>query len=162
MLASPGDATLQGISLAHWSKARTFPLQAYGKSSQASHFHYTPVEVACVRAELWGAPGANLGWELGEMGGWDISPSGFSLALLPFAVGVSTVERRGCGPLAWLPVPVCVCGVAWSRPARGESSSGLTIVMAAEHMGAIEAAGACQQAARGGLHETCGRWCSWG
>ena len=70
--------------------------------------------------------------------------------------------RRGCGPLAWLPVPVCVCGVAWSRPARGESSSGLTIVMAAEHMGAIEAAGACQQAARGGLHETCGRWCSWG
>ena len=60
-----------------------------------------------MRAELWGAPGANLGWELGEMGGWDISPSGFSLALLPFTVGVSTVERRGCGPLAWLPVPVC-------------------------------------------------------
>ena len=41
------------------------------------------------------------------MGGWDISPSGFSLALLPFTVGVSTVERRECGPLAWLPVPVC-------------------------------------------------------
>ena len=70
------------------------------------------MEVACVRAELsWGAPGANLGWELGEIGGWEISSSGFSLALLPFAVGVSTAERRECGPPAWLPVPVCLCCV---------------------------------------------------
>ena len=48
-----------------------------------------------MRAELWGAPGANLGWELGEMGGWDISPSGFSLALLPFAVGEAGVWPTG-------------------------------------------------------------------
>ena len=53
-----------------------------------------------------GAP--TFGWELGEMGGWDISPSGFSLALQPSAVGVSTVERRECGPPAWLLVPVCL------------------------------------------------------